>query len=114
MLILGGKTPLEWQTYTVDLNDGSLLILLKILLLLISLSCSNGTLTRSEERHGSSIGFQGWCGRTMGCSEHPLLSHPRAQVSPPQFQVSLSQYVAHQECNKKDTRGGSDKEYKKK
>ena len=35
--IFGGKTLLEWQTYTVDLNNGSLLILLKNLLLLISL-----------------------------------------------------------------------------
>ena len=32
--------------------------------------------------------FWGWCGRTMGWSEHPILSHPWAQVSPPQFQVS--------------------------
>ena len=36
---LGGKTLLEWQTYTVDLNNGSLLILLKCLLLFSSLCC---------------------------------------------------------------------------
>ena len=35
--ILGGNTLLEWQKYTVDLNNGSLLILLQFLLLLISL-----------------------------------------------------------------------------
>ena len=35
--IFGGKALLEWQTYTVDLNNGSLLILLKFLLVLISL-----------------------------------------------------------------------------
>ena len=33
--ILGGNTILEWQTYIVDLNNGSLLILIKFLLLLI-------------------------------------------------------------------------------
>ena len=35
--ILGGKIILECQTYTVDLDNGSLLILLKFLILLISL-----------------------------------------------------------------------------
>ena len=35
--ILGGKTILEWQTYTVDLKNDSLLILLKLFLVLISL-----------------------------------------------------------------------------
>ena len=37
--ILGRNTLLEWQTYTVDLNNSSLLILMKFLLLLISLCC---------------------------------------------------------------------------
>ena len=37
--ILGGNTLLEWQTYTADLNNSSLLIWIKFLLLLISFWC---------------------------------------------------------------------------
>ena len=34
--------------------------------------------------------FRGWCGRTMGWSEHPLLSHPLAQVPPTPVSSVLS------------------------
>ena len=45
--------------------------------------------------------FRGWCCRTMGWYEHPLLPHSRTQVSPPQFQVSWTRNRVHKECNQK-------------
>ena len=109
--IFGGKILLEWQTYTVDLNNGSLLILLKILLLLISL-CRHFFLY--------SLSLPPLVSFFVAFLMFPVLGSGQLKLGwghlcpHPSFKCPEPNTGHIKNDTKKDTRGGSNKEYKKK